>query len=99
MTDISPLAAALLAIADITSDPIMAGRARYHERLLCAAQPGELEHLVKSIRDELDSYKSDYRDSLDQSDETRAAIQSTYDIAKSTINALIRLRQASVAKR
>jgi hypothetical protein len=99
MIDISPLAAALANIADITSDSIMAARARYHERLLRATQPSELEGLVKSIRDELDSYKSDYRDSLDQSAETRAAIQSTYDIAKHTINALIRLRQASAGGR
>jgi hypothetical protein len=94
MIDIADLISALQNIADITSDPVMASTARRRARLLATKPSNEFEPTVKSIRDELNDYKSDFRDSLDQSESTQTAISTAYDVAKRTINELIRARQA-----
>jgi hypothetical protein len=92
-TNIDSFGSALLKIADTTSDPRMAAKARCSARQLCTVQSDELEQFIKSARDELDWYKSDYRDSFDQSVQTQFAIQTASGIAKQAINAIIRLRQ------
>lgn len=80
-------------IADTTSDPRMAAKARCSARQLRTVHPDELERFIKSARAELDWHKSDYRDSFDQSVQTQSAIQTASEIAKQAINAIIRFRQ------
>ena len=92
LTTLDRLAASLLEIAAVTSDSTMANTARYHEEELRKFSGAELERFVKSLRDNLNYYKSDYRDSLDRSARTQGAIDRAYEAAKQTIDEIIRSR-------
>lgn len=96
-TVLSHLIDALRNLAAATSDSKVIGAAAHYARLLQTTQPSRCEDLVRRIRDELNSPKTVFTDSLDNDDSFGSARDAAYVAAKAAANHYVGLRRPDLA--
>ncbi|WP_143006786.1 hypothetical protein [Aquimonas voraii] len=96
-TVLSNLTDALRNLAAATSDSTTISAAGHYARLLQTTPPSRCEDLVRRISDELNSPKTFFTDSLDNSDSFRSARDAAYVAAKAAVNHYVCLRRPDLA--
>ncbi len=96
-TVLSHLTDALRKLAAATSDSTAISSAGHYARVLQETPPSRCEDLVRRIRDELNSPKTVFTDSLDSSDSFLSARDAVYFAAKAAVNHYVGLRRPDLA--
>jgi hypothetical protein len=96
-SSIATLVHSLRGLASVTSDEGARSAALHFAGLLEIAQCDQGENLVRQIRDQLNSPKTDFTDSSDDRAQFRAARSSAYRAAQAAVNYYVELRRPDLA--
>ena len=91
------LAGALHELASATTDSYVASAARRYAAILTGPATGQMEALVRQVRDDLSNHKTSFNDSFDESQGVEQARQKACTQAQDAVNYFVGLRRPDLA--